>query len=170
MVAKAEDLVANLKSSDSATRLKAVRDVRNQVIGNKHRKRTFIKLELIPTIVQLLDDKREGDIAVQCATVAGSLARVDEESARALSKAGGIGILFQLLESKEEAVVEAGLRALNFYFEVSRTPCNTLTRSICLDITSSKHCVLQPSKQQYLHAALQRPTHDCQTSASGVLE
>ena len=130
MVAKAEDLVVNLKSSDPGTRLKAVRDVKNQVIGNKQRKKAFIKLGAIPHIVQVLKDEPESSLLVQCATVVGSLARVDAQCVQDLAHSGAVAPLFQMIASKEECVVDAGLRALNFIFEVYQRPvvrCDTAT-------------------------------------------
>lgn len=119
MVAKAEELVARLRSTDSATKLKAVRDVKNQVIGSKPRKKAFIKLQVIPRIIEILAESDEADFQIQCATVVGSLARLDHDSAVEVLKAGGTALLLKMLDSRSQSIVENGLRAMNFYFEVS---------------------------------------------------
>ena len=122
MVAKAEELVVKLKSSDPGTRLKAVRDVKNQIIGNKQRKRAFIKLGAIPHIVQVLINEPESSLLVQCATVVGSLARVDSQCVQDLAHYGVVAPLFQMIASKEECVVDAGLRTLKFILEAYHSP------------------------------------------------
>ena len=140
MVAKAEDLVINLKSSDPGTRLKAVREVKNQVIGNKQRKKAFIKLGAIPHIVQVLKDEPESSLLVQCATVVGSLARVDSQCVQDVAHSGAVAPLFQMIASTEECVVDAGLRALNFIFEVIQRPTvhPTAVRQ-CISTVSLQH-------------------------------
>jgi hypothetical protein len=75
MVASPADLVAKLSSSgDRDARLKAVRDIKNVIIGNKQKKQVFVSLGAVPRVVELLSRDAGGPLLVQCAAAVGSFA------------------------------------------------------------------------------------------------
>ena len=125
MVAKTEELIARLKSTEPSTRLKAVKTVRDQIIGNRHRKAAFIKHDAVSIIVDMLENEPESNLLVQCATVVGSFACGGQVGVEAVLKAGGAAPLVSLLTSMDERVVEAGVRSLKLVYEV-HTACHLL--------------------------------------------
>lgn len=73
MVASPADLVARL-NGDRDARLKAVRDIKNVIIGNKQKKQVFVSLGAVPRVVELLSCDTGGPLLVQCAAAVGSFA------------------------------------------------------------------------------------------------
>ena len=73
MVASPADLVARL-NGDRDARLKAVRDIKNVIIGNKQKKQVFVSLGAVPRVVELLSCDAGGPLLVQCAAAVGSFA------------------------------------------------------------------------------------------------
>ena len=106
-------LLEKLQCPESSGRLKAVRCIRDQVIGNRSRKLAYLKLGVVERLVELLSDPDgESLIRINCAATVGSLAYGIEDGLRAVLASGGVAQLIQLLSSLEERVVEAGVRAL----------------------------------------------------------
>jgi hypothetical protein len=48
------DLLTRLDSPDPNTKLKALREIKNQVIGNRTKKLSFLKLAAIPAVASIL--------------------------------------------------------------------------------------------------------------------
>lgn len=63
-------LVALLKSSAGTKRLQALRDIKNQVIGNRAKKCEFIKFGAVEVIADLIDREADDADIVQQAAVA----------------------------------------------------------------------------------------------------
>ena len=119
MVASQADLVAKLGAADSEARLHAIRDVKNQIIGNKSRKLSYIKLGAVPRIVELLASAdAELPVRIQCAATVGSFAYGLKAGLTAVLESGGVTQLIQMLSSLDERVVEAGVRALKMVYQV----------------------------------------------------
>lgn len=113
------DLVAKLRDESAESRLKAIRDVKNQIIGNKSRKSAFIKLGCVPRVVELLaSPDAECGVRIQCAQTMGSFAYGLDDGLRAVLDSGGVTQLLQTLSSPDERVVEAGVRALKMVYKV----------------------------------------------------
>lgn len=122
MVARPEqELMQHLYSSDPASCLKAIREVKNQIIGNKTKKLSFVKLGVVPRVVELLATEGGPDdaaIKVQSATAVGSFAYGVPDGLQAVVDSGGVASLLTALHSKEEKVVEASVRSLKMIFQV----------------------------------------------------
>ncbi len=119
MVARPEDLVSRLSSSsDPESRLKALRDIKNQVIGNKRKKRLYLQLGAITSLVQILEQSDSTQLLIQCTTAAGSLAYGSQQGAEAFLANSGLEPLLRTLWSSEHSLVEAGLRTLRSIFQV----------------------------------------------------
>lgn len=109
----AGDLLERLQAPESSGRLKAVRSIRDQVIGNRSRKLAYLRLGVVQRLIELLSDpEAESLIRINCAATVGSLAYGIEDGLRAVIASGGVAHLIQLLSSLDERVVEASVRAL----------------------------------------------------------
>ena len=107
------DLLERLQAPESSGRLKAVRSIRDQVIGNRSRKLAYLRLGVVQRLIELLSDpEAESLIRINCAATVGSLAYGIEDGLRAVIASGGVAHLIQLLSSLDERVVEASVRAL----------------------------------------------------------
>ncbi|KAK9860419.1 hypothetical protein WJX84_002217 [Apatococcus fuscideae] len=123
MVARPEDLVSRLSSSsDPESRLKALRDIKNQVIGNKRKKRLYLQLGAITSLVQILEQSDSTQLLIQCTTAAGSLAYGSQQGAEAFLANSGLEPLLRTLWSSEHSLVEAGLRTLRSIFQNGAKP------------------------------------------------
>ncbi|KAF6261181.1 armadillo-type protein [Scenedesmus sp. NREL 46B-D3] len=110
-----QQLEEGLKSSDSSTRLRAVRQLKNTVIGNRFKKQQFT--ELVPALLELLASSSDTELVVQAVAALGSLAygsdeRVVVAAARSLKllyqtstvvAAGAVPALVQLLASQRRS-------------------------------------------------------------------
>ncbi|KAL0035979.1 hypothetical protein WJX77_010067 [Trebouxia sp. C0004] len=119
MVAKQQEVVDRLRSPDCFTRLKAVREIKNQIIGNKNRKLSYIKLEAVPRVVELLQENADAFLLVQSAATVGSFAYGLEDGFRAVVASGGVQHLLHAVSSQDDTVVEAALRALKLVWQSS---------------------------------------------------
>jgi hypothetical protein len=54
MVARADAVVEHVRSGDHSLRLKAVREMKNQVVGSRSRKLQFLKAGAVPHLVAIL--------------------------------------------------------------------------------------------------------------------
>ncbi|CAI2191070.1 1193_t:CDS:2, partial [Funneliformis geosporum] len=73
---KHEQAVIELDSSDPAVRVKALRFIKNHIIGNKTKKDLYIRLHVIPKLVKFFKSKDTVDsqVQIQAAIVLGSFA------------------------------------------------------------------------------------------------
>ena len=119
MVARPEELVSRLAaSSDPDSRLKALRDIKNQVIGNKRKKGLYLQLGAVSGLVQILEHSDNTQLLIQSATAAGSLAYGSQQGAEAFLACNGLQPLLRTLWSSDLSLVDASLRALRCVFQV----------------------------------------------------
>jgi hypothetical protein len=115
MVASCSVLL-DIASSDAGVRLRAVKELKNQVIGNKSKKAHFVKSGAVPHLLQLLSTSSDATLLVQSATALGSLSLV-HDGARAIVQHDGLRQLLGTLDSSDPRLVEAGLRALKLLLQ-----------------------------------------------------
>ncbi|GBG92583.1 hypothetical protein CBR_g56096 [Chara braunii] len=108
-----EDIVHNLSSLDTNARLRALREVKNQIIGNKTKKLSYIKLGAVRRVVEILAKDTETPLLVQSAAAVGSFACGMDAGVMAILDSGGL-----------PHVVEAGARSLKMIFQSSLAPKN----------------------------------------------
>lgn len=120
-MARARAVVDDLKAGDRAKQLRAVKDVRNSIIGSKSKKLAYIKLGAVPKILELLaaDSHDQTELQLQCAACAGSFAYQLEAGVSALIEAEGLQLLNGMLSSSDAAVVKASMRSLKSIYMVS---------------------------------------------------
>jgi hypothetical protein len=92
-----EELVETLSSLDNTARLKALRDVKNQIIGNKTKKLSYIKLGAVPRVVEILSTDTEVPLLVQSAAAVGSFACGTEAGVQAVLDSGVLPQLLKML-------------------------------------------------------------------------
>lgn len=124
---KPEDLVENLSSLDTTARLKALRDVKNQIIGNKTKKLSYIKLGAVPRVVEILTSDTETPLLVQSAAAVGSFACGNEAGVKAVIDSGVLPHLLKMLSfGDNKQVVEACARTLKMIFQSNLAPKNEM--------------------------------------------
>ncbi|KAI5064927.1 hypothetical protein GOP47_0019622 [Adiantum capillus-veneris] len=124
---KPEDLVENLSSLDTTARLKALRDVKNQIIGNKTKKLSYIKLGAVPRVVEILASDSETPLLVQSAAAVGSFACGNEAGVKAVLDSGVLPHLLKMLSfGDNKQVVEACARTLKMIFQSTLAPRNEM--------------------------------------------
>lgn len=84
MIQKSQDIVQKLRSDDALVKMRAVRSLKNEIIGSKNKKLTFIDLGAVPHVVELLRQGHEAALLVQAAAALGSFAYGIEEGVRAV--------------------------------------------------------------------------------------
>jgi hypothetical protein len=136
MVAKPQELLKDIGSSDANVRLRAVKDLKNQIIGNKHKKLSFIKLGAVRRIIELLASGSDANLLVQSATAVGSFGLVDD-GVKAIMQHKGIECLLNSLSSDDPRLVEAAARSLKLIYQ--SVPPSPITAD--LSTTLPKHTV-----------------------------
>lgn len=113
-----EDLIGRLNSAQTPfeAKLKALRDLKNQIIGNRTKKLAFLKLGAVPSVVTILASsaaasRRGGDgldfhesFLIQSAAAIGSFACGLGAGVKAVLDAGAFPILFTLISHPNEKV------------------------------------------------------------------
>lgn len=84
MTLRAQEIVERLGSLDAETRLRAVRHLKNEIIGSKNKKLLFIRLGAVPHVVGVLSGQTEAALLVQAAAALGSFAYGIEEGVQAV--------------------------------------------------------------------------------------
>jgi hypothetical protein len=109
-----EDLVESLSSLDNTARLKAIRDVKNQIIGNKTKKLSYIKLGAVPRVVEILASDTEVPLLVQSAAAVGSFACGTDAGVRAVLDSGVLPHLLKMLQNGDTQVFVTLVLLLGF--------------------------------------------------------
>ncbi|XP_044183819.1 armadillo repeat-containing protein 8-like isoform X2 [Acropora millepora] len=118
-----EIFVNNLSSPDQDDRLQAVTNIKNTVIGNKAKKLSFIRLNVIPRIIELLSqDDTSVDFVVESIVLLGSLARGSTDSVQALLEARSLNVFLKGICHSDPRVVEASVRSLRTLNSSPLTP------------------------------------------------
>ncbi|GFP98785.1 armadillo repeat-containing protein 8 [Phtheirospermum japonicum] len=131
-----EDLIGRLSSTHTPceAKLKALRDLKNQIIGNRTKKLAFLKLGAVPSVVAALSSSSAaaaggGDnlefhesVLVQSAAIAGSFACGLDAGVKAVLDAGAFPLLLKLIFHHNEKVADAGARSLKMIYQSKLTP------------------------------------------------
>lgn len=89
-------------------RVLALREIKNQIIGNRTKKLLYLRLGAVPAVVAALAEPGASPAAlVQAAAAAGSFACGVDDGARAVLDAGAAGHLTRLLAHPDEKVGSA---------------------------------------------------------------
>ncbi|XP_026664778.1 armadillo repeat-containing protein 8 isoform X1 [Phoenix dactylifera] len=156
-----EELVERLGVGGAAAEgealLKALREVKNQIIGNKTKKLLYLHLGAVPRIVSVLASAEGGGDAaliVQAAAAIGSFACGVEDGVRAVLDADAVPQLTRILSYPDEKVVDAGARSLRMIFQSKLTP---------------KYDVLQEKNMKFLLSLLYRENENVTELAASII-
>lgn len=121
------EIVHRLNSADQEVKLKALRELKNQIIGNRTKKLSFLKLGVVPVVANILSDAVSADsnhksdildagnsnndrnIIVQSAAVLGSFACGFDAGVRAVLDTGVFANLSRLLSNPNEKVIKSSI-------------------------------------------------------------
>ncbi|KAG0236583.1 hypothetical protein BGW42_003238 [Actinomortierella wolfii] len=97
-------------------RIKSLRFIKNNIIGNKTKKDLYIRLGIVPRLLDIANSRDEKDpqLKIQAIIVLGSFAFGNEDNILALTNAGAIEPLLQCLApNNDPQLIEAATRTLN---------------------------------------------------------
>ncbi|OIS99082.1 hypothetical protein A4A49_03655 [Nicotiana attenuata] len=186
-----EDLIGKLSSSSTDTKLKALRDLKNQIIGNRTKKLCFLKLGAVPLITSILSSSSSaagtagsacaGDIVelndsliIQSAAAIGSFACGFDDGVKAVLDAGAFPLLLRLISYPNDKVVDAAARSLKFIYQSKLAPRYDFLQGNNMTFIWS---LLNSENENVTGLGASIITHSCQTSLeqkalsdSGVLK
>jgi hypothetical protein len=116
MVAQASELLTGLESKESQERLRCLKQIKNQVIGNKNKKICFLKAGAIRLLVSMLNTESDDEAKAHSATTLGSIASSTEEGLQLLMRLSGVDRLIAAMSSQKFKVVEACVRSLKLIY------------------------------------------------------
>ncbi|KAI8074812.1 armadillo-type protein [Gongronella butleri] len=111
---KYEECIKDLSSSDDGKRLKALRLIKNSVIGNKTKKELFIQLGIVQWLVDYLhspDTPTNYALKVQCATILGSIAYGKDDNVACVVQAGAVEPLLDVFALPQQPDLLDAIRA-----------------------------------------------------------
>ncbi|CAG8661632.1 5355_t:CDS:10, partial [Racocetra persica] len=117
---KHNQAVLDLDSPDPAVRVKALRFIKNNIIGNKTKKDLYIGLNVIPKLVTFFTENEGVDpqVRIQAAIVLGSFAYGGEENVTEIVKHEAVKPLLECISSKNDPrLIEAAARALKAIYK-----------------------------------------------------
>ncbi|XP_075093499.1 uncharacterized protein LOC107821401 isoform X1 [Nicotiana tabacum] len=183
-----EDLIGKLSSSSTDTKLKALRDLKNQIIGNRTKKLCFLKLGAVPLITTILSSAAgtagsacAGDIVelndsliIQSAAAIGSFACGFDDGVKAVLDAGAFPLLLRLISYPNDKVVDAAARSRKFIYQSKLAPRYDFLQGNNMTFIWS---LLNSENENVTGLGASIITHSCQTSLeqkalsdSGVLK
>ncbi|ESW14466.1 hypothetical protein PHAVU_008G283500 [Phaseolus vulgaris] len=120
-------IIHRLASSDCEIKLKAIREVKNQIIGNRTKKLSYIKLGAVPVLAAVLagadaDSAPGSSLIVQSAAALGSFACGVDAGVRAVLDAGAFPHLIRLLSAADDKVADAAARSLRMIYQSKLAP------------------------------------------------
>ncbi|KAJ3190404.1 Armadillo repeat-containing protein 8 [Gaertneriomyces sp. JEL0708] len=120
---KHEAAVAALGSPHSEERLRAIRFIKNSIIGNKTKKELYSRLGISERLVGLLQDPQcEVEMRIEVVVVVGSFAYGSNQNVALLVQAGAMPQLLTTICSGDMRLIEAGARALRSVLQSPAAP------------------------------------------------
>ncbi|XVF47388.1 hypothetical protein PTKIN_Ptkin03bG0104900 [Pterospermum kingtungense] len=164
------ELLSRLASADPEVKVRALREVKNQIIGNRTKKLSFLKLGTVPAITAILADSTNvnncnsntiNNILVQSAAVLGSFACGFDAGVQAVLDAGAFPHLLRLLENSNQKVVDAGARALRMIYQSRLGPKYDFLQQKNMEFLIS---LLNSQNENVSGLGASIITHSCETS------
>ncbi|XP_052187285.1 uncharacterized protein LOC127798042 [Diospyros lotus] len=169
-----EELLARLSSPsiDPNSRLKALRELKNQIIGNPTKKLSYIKFGAVPSVVTILSSAAADadayhsrslseSLLVQSAAAIGSFACGLEAGVEAVLDAGAFPHLLTLISHPNHKVVDAGARALKMIYQSKLAPKYDFLQEKNMDFLLS---LLNSENETVTGLGASIITHCCETS------
>ncbi|XP_057745839.1 uncharacterized protein LOC130964055 [Arachis stenosperma] len=170
-----DHILDRLASSDGEVKLKAVREVKNQIIGNRTKKLSYIKLGAVPAVTAAIADADSDDsLIVQSAAALGSFACGVDAGVRAVLDAGAFPHLIRLLSASDVKVVDAAARSLRMIYQSKLAPKYEFFKEENIDFLRS---LLKSENENLTVLGAGIVIHSCETSdeqnklsCAGILE
>ncbi|KAK9128681.1 hypothetical protein Syun_017478 [Stephania yunnanensis] len=177
-----DELIRRLRSGDGAVKLKALRELKNQIIGNRTKKLSYIKLGTVPDVVGVLassvsidpDPGSGSSLIVESAAIIGSFACGVDAGVKAVLEAGAFPHLFRILSNPNEKVVDTTARSLRMIFQSRLAPKYDFSKNENADCLFS---LLNSDNENVTGLGASIITHSCKTiadqkilSSAGVLQ
>ncbi|KAG8389000.1 hypothetical protein BUALT_Bualt02G0183900 [Buddleja alternifolia] len=173
-----EDLIGRLNSTHTPyeAKLKALRDLKNQIIGNRTKKQVFLKLGAVPSVVSILsaassEDSAQGgggdnrefrdSMLIQSAAAIGSFACGLDAGVKAVLDAGAFSLLFSLISHLNEKVADAGARSLKLIYQSKLAPKYDFLQEKNMEFLLY---LLNSKNENVSGLAASIITHSCQTT------
>ncbi|KAI3461100.1 hypothetical protein Pfo_017763 [Paulownia fortunei] len=170
-----EDLIGWLNSTHTPyeAKLKALRDLKNQIIGNRTKKMAFLKLGAVPCVVATLSssaaaqgdggDNREfhESVLIQSAAAIGSFACGLDAGVKAVLDAGAFPLLLSLISHRNEKVADAGARSLKMIYQSKMAPKYDFLQGKNMEFLLS---LLNSGNENITGLGASIITHSCQTT------
>ncbi|KAF9593258.1 hypothetical protein IFM89_021014 [Coptis chinensis] len=159
-----EFLISYLKSEQQGeVKLKTLREVKNQIIGNRTKKISYIKLGAVPKIVEILASAHDSDLSilVQSAATIGSFACGVDAGVKAVLDSGAFPHLIRLLSHSDDKVVDAGARSLKMIFQSKLAPKYDFHKDENMTFLLS---LLNSENENVTELGASIITHSCETS------
>ncbi|XP_021279429.1 armadillo repeat-containing protein 8 isoform X2 [Herrania umbratica] len=171
------ELLSRLASAEPEVKLRALREVKNQIIGNRTKKLSFIKLGAVPAVAGILADSADdvidynnnncnvnnniNNILVQSAAALGSFACGFDAGVQAVLDAGAFPNLLRLLSNSNQKVVDAGARALRMIYQSKLVPKYDFLQQKNMEFLIS---LLNSENENVSGLGASIITHSCETS------
>ncbi|KAL5766564.1 hypothetical protein ACOSP7_017181 [Xanthoceras sorbifolium] len=170
-------ILQRLSSTDQDVKFKALRELKNQIIGNRTKKLSFLKLGAGPAVAAILaeavmaDDGDRNDsfnknVIVQAAAVLGSFACGFDVGVQAVLDAGVFPNLLRLLSNLNEKVVDAGARSLKMIYQSKLAPKYDFLKEKNVEFLLS---LLNSENENVSGLGSSIITHSCKTSVEQKL-
>ncbi|TMW92868.1 hypothetical protein EJD97_012466 [Solanum chilense] len=174
-----EDLIGQLSSSSTEAKLKALRDLKNQIIGNRTKKLCFLKLGAVPSVTSILssssataaaaaaavcsgnDVELNDSLIIQSAAAIGSFACGFDDGVKAVLDAGAFPLLLRLISYPNDKVVGAAARSLKFIYQSKLAPRYNFLQGNNMEFIQS---LLNSENENVTGLGASIITHSCWTS------
>lgn len=175
-----EDLIGRLSSSSTEAKLKALRDLKNQIIGNRTKKLCFLKLGAVPSVTSILssssataaaaaagsvcsgnDVELNDSLIIQSAAAIGSFACGFDDGVKAVLDAGAFPLLLRLISYPNDKVVGAAARSLKFIYQSKLAPRYDFLQGNNMEFIQS---LLNSENENVTGLGASIITHSCWTS------
>lgn len=161
-----EGLIERLRSAAAdggEAKLKVLRELKNQIIGNRTKKLSYIKLGAVPSVVFILSSASSSaeSLLVQCAATIGSFACGVDAGVKAVLDAGAFSHLINLLQHSNEKVVDAGARALKMIYQSKVAPKYDFFQENNMEFLIS---LLDKNNENVTGLGASIITHSCETN------
>ncbi|XP_057953452.1 uncharacterized protein LOC131147850 isoform X4 [Malania oleifera] len=165
-----EALIARLSTADGEAKLRALRELKNQIIGNRTKKLSYIKLGAVPAVVAALSAASAGgdtdaeagvSLLVQSAAALGSFACGVDVGVKAVLDAGAFPRLLQLISHPNDKVVDASARSLRMIYQSKLAPKYDFLQGKNVEFLIS---LLNSANENLVGLGVSIITHSCQTS------
>ncbi|XP_074321281.1 uncharacterized protein LOC141657833 [Silene latifolia] len=160
-----ENLIYRLNTAERETNFKSLRKLKNQIIGNRTKKLSYVKLGAVPAVVAALSSAVDsGDFSgiIEASAVIGSFSCGLDNGVKAVLDSGVLSLLFRLVEYRNDKVVDAIARSLKIIYQSKLAPKYDFLLKGNMNFILS---LLNSESENLTGLAATIITHSCQSNA-----